>query len=359
MVGYTSVRVQATREAIQQAEQHYSDIREGRNKRLYLDKGRVRQRGLVARIRRMRLDTIRAKLVGMVFIAAVLLVASGGLGLYGLNIAGERLDQLNNDGLRDVIRLQQIDQTIAQTRQSMIEPERMELISQRFDMGDAVAESAGQVTDEWQAYYSRDVNATPLASQFDEQLQAFLENGMRQAVNVLQAEETYQAFTGLDAVIRVMNEDGRALSSLVNELIAQKQATAEAMATEAERGQTVMLSAQMGVLGTGLLLLVLISLLTLRSITRPLKQASRFTLQIAGVISRPECRPSGAMKLASLWMPWTPCAKAWAASLARSRQALMWSRRRPSKLPAVTKRFLHARSSRRHRCNRPRPAWRK
>ncbi len=282
VVGYTSVRVQATREAIQQAEQHYSDIREGRNKRLYLDKGRVRQRGLVARIRRMRLDTIRAKLVGMVFIAAVLLVASGGLGLYGLNIAGERLDQLNNDGLRDVIRLQQIDQTIAQTRQSMIEPERMELISQRFDMGDAVAESAGQVTDEWQAYYSRDVNATPLASQFDEQLQAFLENGMRQAVNVLQAEETYQAFTGLDAVIRVMNEDGRALSSLVNELIAQKQTTAEAMATEAERGQTVMLSAQMGVLGTGLVLLVLISLLTLRSITRPLKQASRFTLQIAG-----------------------------------------------------------------------------
>lgn len=282
VVGYTSVRVQATREAIQQAEQHYSDIREGRNKRLYLDKGRVRQRGLVARVRRMRLDTIRAKLIGMVCIAALLLVASGGLGLYGLNVAGERLEGLNSDGLRDVIRLQQIDQTIAQTRQSMIEPERMQLIAQRFDMGDTVAASAAQVADVWQAYYSREVNATPLASQFDEQLQAFLDNGMRQAVGVLQAEETYQAFTGLDAVIRVMNEDGRALSSLVNELIAQKQATAEVMASEAERGQTVMLSAQVGVLATGLALLIVISLLTLRSITRPLKQASRFTLQIAG-----------------------------------------------------------------------------
>tara|TARA_R100000687_G_C6433425_1_gene156902 strand:+ start:1 stop:1326 length:1326 start_codon:yes stop_codon:yes gene_type:complete len=105
---------------------------------------------------------------------------------------------------------------------------------------------------------------------------------MNQAASVLQAEETYQAFTGLDAVISVMNEEGRELSAMVNQLIAQKQEAAEAMAAEAERGQTAMLSVQAGVLGAGLLLLVLISVLTLRSIITPLKRASRFTLQIAG-----------------------------------------------------------------------------
>ena len=282
VIGYTSVRVQATRKAIAQAEQRYAEIREGRNKRLYLDKGRVRQKGLLQRIKRIRLDTIRAKLVGMVVVAGALLVASGGVGLYGHNVAGERLGELNNDGLRDVIRLQQIDQTIAQTRQALIEPERMELINQRFEMGEAIEGSATQIVDIWQAYFSRDVNTTPLATSFNERLQAFLSEGMNQAASVLQAEETYQAFTGLDAVISVMNEEGRELSAMVNQLIAQKQEAAEAMAAEAERGQTAMLSVQAGVLGAGLLLLVLISVLTLRSIITPLKRASRFTLQIAG-----------------------------------------------------------------------------
>ena len=282
VIGYTSVRVQATRTDIEQAERAYADIRGGQNKRLYLDKGRLRHKGVLKRVARVRLDTIRAKLVGMIVLAGLLLLVSGGLGLYGLNVSGERLGQLNNDGLRDVIRLQQIDQTIAQTRQAMIEPERMELINQRFEMGESIEESASEVADIWQEYYSREVNTTALATEFDQQLQAFLQNGMGEAASVLQAEETYQAFTGLDAVISVMTNDGRALSELVNQLIAQKQQAAEVMAEEAEQGQTSMLVAQALVLGIGLLLLILIGVVTLRAIVLPLKSAARFTLQIAG-----------------------------------------------------------------------------
>lgn len=282
VVGYTSVRVHASREAIAQAEQAYAEIREGRNKRRYLDKGQLRQKGVIQRLARVRLDTIRAKLVGMIMVAGVLLLISGGLGLYGLNASGERLAQLNNNGLRDVIRLQQIDQTIAQTRQAMIEPERMDLINQRFEMGESIEESAADVAAVWQEYYSRDVNMTELSNEFDQQLQAFLQNGMGQAASVLQAEETYQAFTGLDAVISVMTNDGRALSGMVNQLIAQKQLSAEAMAVDAQQGQVAMVGAQAAVLGVGLLLLILIGVLTLRSIIRPLKSATRFTLQIAG-----------------------------------------------------------------------------
>jgi methyl-accepting chemotaxis protein/aerotaxis receptor len=282
VVGYTSVRVQAARDAIEKAERAYAEMREGRNKRLYLDKGRLRQKGMIKRLARVRLDTIRAKLAGMIVLAGLLLLVSSGLGLYGLNASGERLEQLNNDGLRDVIRLQQIDQTIAQTRQALIEPERMDLINQRFEMGESIEASAADVAAAWQEYYSRDVNATELATEFDQQLQAFLQNGMGQAASVLQAEETYQAFTGLDAVISVMTNDGRALSGMVNQLIAQKQQAAEVMADQAQQGQTTMLGAQSIVLGVGLLLLILIGMVTLRTIIRPLNSAARFTLQIAG-----------------------------------------------------------------------------
>lgn len=282
VVGYTSVRVQASRTAIAQAEQAYAEIREGRNKRLYLDKGQLRQKGVIKRLAQVHLDTIRAKLVGMIVVAGLLLLISGGLGLYGLNVSGERLGQLNNDGLRDVIRLQQIDQTIAGSRQAIIQPERMELIEQRFEVGESIAANAAEVAAVWQEYHSREVNMTELAAEFDQELQVFLQNGMGQAASVLQAEEAYQAFTGLDAVINVMTNEGRVLSGMVNQLIAQKQQAAEIMAGEAQQGQTTMLGAQAIVLGIGLLLLILIGVVTLRSITRPLKSAASFTLQIAG-----------------------------------------------------------------------------
>ncbi|WGI25558.1 methyl-accepting chemotaxis protein [Halomonas alkaliantarctica] len=282
VVGYTSVRVQASREAIAQAEQAYAEIREGRNKRYYLDKGRLLQKGVIKRLARVRLDTIRAKLVGMIVVAGVLLLISGGLGLYGLNVSGERLEQLNNDGLLDVIRLQKIDQTIAESRQAIIQPERMELIEQRFETGESIQESAASVAAAWEEYYSREVNKTELAAEFDQALQVFLQNGMNQAASVLQAEEAYQTFTGLDAVINVMTNEGRVLSGMVNQLIALKQQAAEAMADETQQGQTTMLGAQAIVLGVGLLLLVLIGVVTLRAITRPLKSAAGFTLQIAG-----------------------------------------------------------------------------
>lgn len=282
VVGYTSVRIQASRQAIEQAERAYAGLREGRNKHLYLDKGRLRQKGMLRRLGGVRFDTIRAKLVGMIVVAGVLLLISGGVGLYGLNTSGDRLGQLYNDGLRDVIRLQQIDQNIAQTRQAMIEPERMELMEQRFEMGASIDESATAVAALWQAYYARPVNDTELATEFDQRLQAFLQNGMGQAAAVLQAEEAYQAFTGLEAVISVMTEEGRTLAGMVNQLIAQKQQMANVMANDAEQEQTAMFAVQAAVLGIGLLLLVMIGLFTLRAIVRPLNSASRFTLQIAG-----------------------------------------------------------------------------
>jgi methyl-accepting chemotaxis protein/aerotaxis receptor len=282
VIGYASVRVKASRDAIAHAERVYAEMRDDRKSRVYLDKGRIRKRGIVARLSRVRLDTIRAKLTAMIVVAGLLLLVSSGMGLYGLQVAGERLERVNNDGLLDVIRLQQIDQTIARARQAMIEPERMTLIDQRFEMGEAIEAQAAEVASAWEAYYDRDVNSGELSREFDQQLQTFLAQGMNRAASVLQAEDTYVAFTGLDEVIRVMNRDGQVISTLVNQLIGQKQRAAEAMATNAEEGQTVMLSAQAVVLVVGLLLLGLIGVLTLRAITRPLNSAARFTLQIAG-----------------------------------------------------------------------------
>ncbi|WP_447894844.1 methyl-accepting chemotaxis protein [Vreelandella sp. GE22] len=282
VVGYTSVRVQASREAIAYAERIYAAIREGRARGVYLDKGRIRRRGVVARIKRLRPDTIRAKLVGMIVVGGVLLLASGGIGLYGIDASGERLQRLNQDGLRDVIRLQQIDQGIAQARQQLVERGRMELIDQRFEIGAEIEQDIEEIGATWQVFYASDTNATELADAFDERLQGFFADNMGGAARMLQAEDALDVLTGIDDVTSAMNSEGRALSLMVNELIAQEQRAAEAMAADAEQAQTAMLATQAGVLGVGLLALILLGTVLLRSILRPLKDASRFTLQIAG-----------------------------------------------------------------------------
>ncbi|MFG6665517.1 methyl-accepting chemotaxis protein [Halomonas sp. HNIBRBA4712] len=283
VVGYASVRVQASREAIAHAESVYAEFSAGRGaKAFYLDQGLIRRRGMAQRLKRLRPDTLRAKLVGMIVIGSALLLASGGIGLFGLHTAGERLTQLDRDGLRDVIRLQRIDQSIAQARQSLVEPGRMALVGQRFEVSESIEQRAESIDQTWQAYLGREINATPLAATFDSRLQAFLNEGLGRAAELLQSEEVLDVLTGLDDITALMNSEGRELSQLVNDLIAQKQDAAEAMADDAGQAQLAMLATQASVLGIGLLALILLGTVILRSILKPLNDASRFTLQIAG-----------------------------------------------------------------------------
>ncbi|UYG00077.1 PAS domain-containing methyl-accepting chemotaxis protein [Halomonas sp. GD1P12] len=282
VVGYTSVRIQASREAIDRAQRVYAEVNAGGGKAIYLDKGRIRRRGALQRLKRLRLTTIRAKLVGMVVIGSALLLLGGGLGLFGINAAGDRLTQLHQNGLRDVIRLQQIDQGIALTRQSLVESDRMELVDRRFDIGDEITQRAEEISATWQAFFDREENATGLATEFDAQLETFFEGGVTSAVQVLQSDDALDVFTQLGDITTQINEEGRALSLMVNELIGQEQRAAEAMAADGERAQASMLTTQAIVMVVGLLALILLGVMILRSIVRPLNDASRFTLQIAG-----------------------------------------------------------------------------
>ncbi|MEC9482963.1 MAG: PAS domain-containing protein, partial [Halomonas sp.] len=125
--GFASVRVRAEPEACERAERDYSAMKAG-GKRLVLERGQVRRRGLLARLRRLNLRSMRARLVSLIGVAVVLVVASGGMGLYALNEAGDRFTRLNQDGLEDVARLQKLDQLVTQSHQFLSRYERVDLI---------------------------------------------------------------------------------------------------------------------------------------------------------------------------------------------------------------------------------------
>nr|WP_163503361.1 methyl-accepting chemotaxis protein [Halomonas socia] len=279
VAGYTSVRVKASRAAIDAAEAAYRQIRQGEGKHLTLERGKLRRRGLAGLASRVNLRTMRARMITMVAVAVALLVVSGSLGLYGLQVSGERLQTLNRDGLEDVARLQQVDQMLTQARQNMDRPINdamgADVVALRQDTEAAVS----RIDEIWTEFTAREVNQTPEVADFSERLNQVMRDGLLMSVQYLEERDFYQAHNVHNTI---SHEIGIGLNEDINALIADKQADAQALAAEAEAGQRLMLVAQAGVLLAGLLLLIGMGVMTVRALVRPLREAMNFTLQIAG-----------------------------------------------------------------------------
>ncbi|MFC3285444.1 methyl-accepting chemotaxis protein [Litchfieldella rifensis] len=278
VVGYASVRIKAEREAIEHAEQAYGMIREGRGKHLRLDRGRLQRRGLVGMLRRVNLRTMRARLTGMVAVSMLLLLASGGLGLYGLQASGERLQELNREGLEDVARLQRIDQLMTQGRQRLDRPVSNPMSADAEKVGEDVEQIVSSLEKTWAQFAAGTSNQTDAVESFSERLDHYIQAGLVTAVDSLASGDFYAAYVAHNEVLKA---EGAELSESVNALVADKQADAQALAEEARVGQQQMLMAQGVLLALGLTILILLGGLTMRALLKPLRESLRFTLQIA------------------------------------------------------------------------------
>ncbi|MBE0490081.1 MAG: PAS domain-containing protein [Halomonas sp.] len=280
VMGYASVRVKAEREQIDRAEQAYTRMRAGKGRHLYLNKGQLRRRGIRGALGRLNLATVRARISLMVVVAALMLLVSGGLGLYGLNASGERLAELNRDGLEDVVRLQQLGQLIGEAPQRMASQERMALLGQRHELAAGLEETSARIEAIWAEFIGREANQAPETRQFEQQLEAFLQEGLLPLAGALTGE-AFDAMMALNNQVSPLQEQAASLTADVNQLITRERRGAAAMAAAAEAGQRTMLFAQGGVLAAALLLLIALGMTTLRAVTRPLDRAVGFTLQIA------------------------------------------------------------------------------
>ncbi|GKW50622.1 methyl-accepting chemotaxis protein [Halomonas sp. NCCP-2165] len=280
-VGYASVRVKPSREEVTRAEAAYREIREGRGKRLTLHRGRLRRRGVMAKLKRVNLGSMRARISGMVAISMLLVLASGLLGLYGLQASGERLQALNRDGLQDVARLQQLDRLITAGYESLLTTNQMELVQNSERLVGELSGVAERLETVWGEYRDREVNHTPRADAFDEGLSAYIEDGILEMVSVLSSEDAFEIFTGAQQRRDNLQASGRELSAQVNGLIDDKQGAALVMAEEAAAGKQQMMLAQLSLLIVGLVLLVGLGALVVRSMIKALRESTAFTLQMA------------------------------------------------------------------------------
>ncbi|MCE8040019.1 PAS domain-containing methyl-accepting chemotaxis protein [Halomonas sp. MCCC 1A11062] len=279
-LGYTSVRTRAEATAAEAAERAYAQLREGRGK-LTFKQGRLVRRGPMAALARLNVHTIRAKLVMLTVVPVLLLLLSGAVGLYGLKVSGDRVAELNNNGVQDIADLQRIDQLLSQLMIDLERPVRnpralrLEQIHELSDEAEIVVE---RIRASWVSFLDgEDVTRSEVAA-LNAQLDVAIDDGIRPT---LQALIDGSGFAAYEAYNDVLRGEVDAIGGSINTLIAGKLDYANQLAVEAERGQQMMLAGQIAALSVGILFLILLGIWTLRAITRPVRRAVDFTLQVA------------------------------------------------------------------------------
>src|SRR5690554_5017257 len=279
-VGYTSVRTSVEPQVKAATERAYARIRAGRSG-LVIGRGQALRRGPLGWLARINPRSIRARLALLTSAALLLLVASGGVGLYGLQLSGDRLTELNQDGLQDVIRLQQIGQLVNAGPQQLTSEQRMDILSDRHDHAEALRDTSVQISALWDEYRSRESNLTPEALEFGTALKNYLETGVMAMAAALGGEESFDAMMALNNDLPALREEAERLTVQVNARIDHERLAALDMAAAAERGQNQMLTVQLAFIALGFVLLVLVSWWIMRAITRPVRRAIDFSLQVA------------------------------------------------------------------------------
>ncbi|WP_238984517.1 methyl-accepting chemotaxis protein [Billgrantia kenyensis] len=279
-LGYTSVRMPAEREVAERAELHYARIREGRS-RMALRKGQLVRRGLLGKLSRFNVHTIRAKLVMLTVLPVLLLVLSGAVGIYGLQVSGDRVAVLNTNGVQDIADLQRIDQLLGQLMIDLERPVRNPR-ALRMEQIDEIAEQSEGVVERIQAAWTSFLEGEDLAnaevSSLDSHLGVAIDEGVRPTIQALIDGSGFAAYEAYNDVLR---PEVDVIGGGINVLVEGKLAFANRIAEEAESGQALMLKGQIGAISAAVLFLILLGGWTMRAITRPLGRAVEFTLQVA------------------------------------------------------------------------------
>ncbi|MDW5375675.1 methyl-accepting chemotaxis protein [Halomonas sp. HP20-15] len=276
--GYASVRIKPEPEACAYAERIYAQLRAGKVRGVKLVRGQIVRRGVIGWLSRVRLRSLQGRMATMIALSMLLLASSGALGLYGLQTEAARLDAVNNNGLKDVARLQKVDQLMNRGRSMLADPVGNPMAGGYEEAIAKVESMAAELRTVWGNYMAREINHTEEAAAFSEGLENYIEAGLLATTQSLANDESYQAFVAFNDVLE---PEGERLSGIISGLVSAKQETAQALVEQARDTKNQIITAQV-ILGlVGVLLLIVMGGMSMRAIRRPLNESKRFTLQIS------------------------------------------------------------------------------
>src|SRR5690554_698956 len=278
--GYTSVRVQVAAAEAEAAERAYALMRAGRSK-LTLRHGQLVRRGVLGKLTRFNARSLRARLTTLTLVPVLLLLLSGGVGLYGLQASGARVLELNTNGVQDIAALQRMDQLFSQLMIDLERPVRNPRILNQEQVAEFVDQSEGvieRIEAAWASFLGGEQTDQPEVVALGSQLDVAIDQGIRPTLQALLEGSGFAAYEAYNDVLRV--EVDR-ISGSINTLVSGKLAHADYLVTGAQEGQKKLLAGLAVVVAASILFLILLGRRTLKAVTRPVGHAVHFTLQIA------------------------------------------------------------------------------
>ncbi|QHE94572.1 PAS domain-containing protein [Pandoraea fibrosis] len=279
VVGYTSVRVRPASGAVTQAEDIYARFRNGQAGNLRIRGGQVERGGIAALARKVRLDTLRARLSGIIVLGAILLAVVGGLGLWGVSSSNQKLLRVYQNGMVPVSTLgvigQKLDRDVLLVAEAVGSPN----LDAMKRAGDEIAGSLDEINRQWAAYMkSVDPATQAQAERFNVIRQRFTTDGLQQTVEMLKvgsAEGAQQTY--LEKVKPAYGPMRDELNVLTRLELTQ----ATDLYQQAQKEHTLVRGATIVAVLGGIVVLFVLGSILRRAINHPLRVALSMSKQIA------------------------------------------------------------------------------
>ncbi|VVE84620.1 methyl-accepting chemotaxis protein [Pandoraea sputorum] len=279
VVGYTSVRVRPAAGATAQAEAIYARFRSGQAGNLRIRGGQVERGGIAALARRVRLDTLRARLTGIIVLGALLLAIVGGLGLWGVSSSNDKLLKVYRNGMVPVSTLgvigQKLDRDVLLVAEAVGSPN----LDAMKRAGDEIAGSLDEINRQWAEYMKTvDDSTRAQAERFDVIRQRFTSDGLLQTVEMLRvgsaegAQQTY--LEKVKPAYGPMRDELNALTRL-------ELTQATDLYQQSQKEHTIVRGATVVAVLGGIVVLFLLGSILRRAINHPLRVALGMSKQIA------------------------------------------------------------------------------
>lgn len=279
VTGYMSVRTKPSRDKVAAAEQLYRKFRQGKQGNLVIIEGRAVKTGMLAGIANLQYLNIKWRLICVFAFFSACLMAGGALGLYGMSQSNQGLKSVYQDRTIPMGQLAEIQRRLLQNRR-LVEISMAASPEVIRNNTAEVEQNIGLVGKMWESYMSTGLQPEDqsLAGKFAEDRARYVSEGLMPAINALrtnhQEEQKIRLLENIDALYQKAEND-------INFLIARQIQVARSEYETASGNYIIIRDLALYSIALTLLLAATGGYFLVRSIMRPIDQATRLANAVA------------------------------------------------------------------------------
>ena len=285
ITGYASVRIKPDRAAIAPVAAIYQRFKQGQAAGLRIEHGSVVRRGLAGLFDRWRHPDIQRRLRLLLALAALLIVAVGWLGLYGMHVTNQQVQAVYREGSQamahlDVIARLQLRNQLALSGALATDEVDFKQAEKAQTLATEVEGDIERINSAWKSYLAIGHNASEHKAQaeFESLWAQYVNEGLKPALAALRKGDfALVARTYRYTAVRHFE----ALNTNLNAQLAQQDADAKRAVVEAGNQASKFRNVALAGIVLGLLLLFVLGWRLQKSVLAPINRAVVIAKQIA------------------------------------------------------------------------------